>query len=283
MSFAQKKWPLILRDIESKEPISFASITGDSGDFTYSNIDGSFEISASDSIIISHINYGEHIISIKTSFPENTIYIAQKTIDLKEVVVIAETKKRKAYKVGNLLKRSNLTFNISEKTQIVLYIPNDKYTVGSTVLSIEIPLFGRKDETYNRLIIRPKLYSVNPLNTMPHAELIHNEELVELEDINSKYYSVNLEKHNISLPEGGIYVGFELIGAINEKGELIRSNHFSRKVGLQGDMSKKFKGFKTLLMINNSEWINITNDRNVRFFNKMDTYNNATFAITVID
>ena len=88
-SHAQNK-TIYLKDSESKEPIAYATIVG-SGDFIYSDFDGSFEINRVDSLIISHVNYGVQVILFESHTNDSIIYLKQ-IVNVLEEVIVSKTK-----------------------------------------------------------------------------------------------------------------------------------------------------------------------------------------------
>ena len=46
--------------------------------------------------------------------------------------------------------------------------------------------------------------------------------------------SFNLEENNLNLPKNGVFIGFELIGAIDDQANLVRTNSLASKIDLQG-------------------------------------------------
>ena len=218
-SHAQNK-TIYLKDSESKEPIAYATIVG-SGDFIYSDFDGSFEINRVDSLIISHVNYGVQVILFESHTNDSIIYLKQIVNVLEEVIVSKTNKKQKTSTLGKIAKRSNFTINIAEKMQMVVFFPESYYNVGSKIISIQIPLYSRKNEVYNTLLIRPKIYTVDSISLLASTDLLKQNEIVKIEFDNSKFYSINLEENNLNLPKNGVFIGFELIGAIVGQGNLV--------------------------------------------------------------
>jgi hypothetical protein len=204
----------------------------DNGGFTYSDKDGSFQLSAFHSLIIRHINCYEQTFNEQDILNRATIYLVAKTIDSNEVVVLSNEKTDKAYSIGNLKKKSNYTINIDEKMQVVLFIPREEYPEGTRLISLEIPVFSRFQKTNNRLLIRLKIYTHHPESLLPNEELGKINEVFEIEDTHLNTYSIDLEKYRIILPQNGFYIGFELMGTIDKDSQLIRNQSMPSGVDL---------------------------------------------------
>ena len=142
-------------------------------------------------------------------------------------------------------------------------------------------MYSRKNEVYNTLLIRPKIYTVDSISLLPSTDLLKQNEIVKIEFDNSKFYSINLEENNLNLPKNGVFIGFELIGAIDDQGNLVRTNSLASKIDLQGKIEKSSSCLNTFLKTRTEEWINVSNDPRYKLSGLKDSCYSASFSLTI--
>ncbi|WP_141719713.1 hypothetical protein [Roseivirga misakiensis] len=249
-TFAQGR-TFILLDKTNSEPISYATVKANNGNFTYSNETGIFTVEFVESIKIQHVAYSSTIFFAK-SIISDTLLLEPLEVNLGSFVVNANAEKQET--IGNLTKKKNFTININTKMEIVLFIPNDEYPKNSRVLSIKIPLFNLKKVEYNDLILRPKFYTYTHGNEFPDKEFGKVKETFFVSDSNQKYYSIDVSEYGLRLPDNGFYVGIELIGFVDSKGRLVQGNVDMNTIGLRGKVDKKVSKYKTFTKTNDAKW-----------------------------
>ncbi|MEM6641876.1 MAG: hypothetical protein AAF616_02760 [Bacteroidota bacterium] len=142
-----QKTKCTLIDERTNHPIPYASILNISdGSFTYSDNEGSFELSITDkdSLEIRHLSYS----SLKTSTIDDTIYLQPKIQFLDEVIVSIGDEPLVTIAYNN---KKNKQFGVAMNSEYAFPISGNE--TNSKIVRIEIPIKIRKEYPSEGLVL----------------------------------------------------------------------------------------------------------------------------------
>ena len=236
-------------DTESRESLPYATIlfpqalTG-----LYADRDGLFVMpdgyTAADTISISMLGYTS--LYIKISDLTDTIFLTRAAYNLQSIVV-TPNKKRKNTTVGFISSRRGSSWGSKVgfvPTRIVTYIANKS---GSSH-EVDKLLYRHEQRDQNiRFIARSQVYSVNSDGT-PGAPLLNKSNIITLSG--KGILEVSCEEALIFPPEG-LFVGIEIIEAIDNKGESINPDELTFPIVL----TSRHKEINTYFSVKLAKWI----------------------------
>lgn len=217
----------IILDSDTKEAIPYVAVkflNTDKG--VYSNEKGIFVykvIKGKDSIEISHINYSTKKLEL-SELSSETIYL-KPTLNILDEIIVRENK-YKEITIGFVKKKKTLSWFIKPKTELATLIKYSKKINDSEIKKIFIPIgkktLSKNKETLNSSfnnIFRVSLYS--NVNNEPGIPLLEKPIIVKVNQNSKEIIEINVEKLNIDFSLEGIFVAVEMIGKLDDNGNVI--------------------------------------------------------------
>lgn len=264
-------------DAETKEPVSFATISFGNGLGSYANAEGEFLYQKKrypdvDTLFVSALGYEE--ISILTSTIKEAYGLAPKVDQLKEVVLSSfpdgKYKKREVEPISHTNYHNSWLQTVESEIAVLFHKINAKPTKIATLL---LPI-NVKEEVAGKIIpvrkfstlMRVKFYENDnelPGNEISYGNIVFNITEKEKKDV----FELDLSDNNIFIPEKGLYVSIQVLGPTDSKGNLIQTktyNEYKTKRGIE----KIAISFRPLLPLTNQLSGKQTVVRRIFFNNK---------------
>jgi len=221
----------VVVDSQTKELLPFAGIVIDNEGF-YTNENGRFTIKEnSKTLKINHLGYEDFSSGIKDV--KDTVFLIPKSILINEVTISHNN--NKIQKIGYLKKSKYSVGLLSPKVEnIIVIMPTNSAITGSFVEKIEFPLdkfklYNKKDKLYKNTpaVVRINIYTVK--NNLP-KEQIFSSKPIKFIMSDKEIVSVDVSNEMIKLPKEGLCFGIEMIGKIDENGEFVEENAYTRPI-----------------------------------------------------
>jgi hypothetical protein len=218
----------VVKDSITKEPIAYVALVYEKTLIgTNTNEKGEFELISNDAkTIISCLGYNSKTIKLSQT---NEIFLSPKTQEIQEVLV--RNRKNTSEIVIGDYHDSEISFANGGASQIwAKFIKNSEEIKKHPFLN-KIQ-FTTKSRVKNAKL-KLRFFSVNNLGHVG-SDLIFDEIIVTVKK-GTHRNSVNLENYNITIPNEGIFIGFENL--------IIEENKYEYNYSIEGN-DKKLKGIK---------------------------------------
>jgi hypothetical protein len=218
----------IVIDAETKLPLNNVNVITKARDVgTFSKSEGKFQIFSeqSDTLIFTQIGYVSREIQVNNI--KDTIFLSPSYYQLADVQILSG-KKRKKIKLGD--STPNKKKLMVGSLQYAHFVDNPFNETG-TITQISIPVVQTTYERkfrQNIAVIRPRVYQKNQFSGLPAQDLLRNELIYHLKP-NQSHLKVNLRDESIPFLKEGVFVGFDILGYLDENGELINYHVGDRK------------------------------------------------------
>ncbi len=217
----------LIKDSQTKEPIPFVAISKQNGTGTYSNENGSFDLSftSSDTLYISHLAY-KSIKLTKSDIEKlsgGVVYLVPKSFELSEV------------KISPIQKNSINCGYYYEKTYFNRTGPGGKndFSVFVNHLKNTTNVEGNLEKLYFDLHValtersnsraRVRIFSVGE-DGLPKDDLL-TKEIIKRIDRLSPNLQIDVSEFNISFPLKGVFIGLEFFCNFEQKEPNKRGNY----------------------------------------------------------
>lgn len=212
------------------KPIPFVNIQFNKTHGTYTNENGFFEVNknSKDTLILSHISFNNYV--VKASEIKDTIILSQNAILLKEVKI---SKNNQIIKYIDF-PRSNTSFRswpVSSKSELVTLIVPSKENLNSIIKKLNFSFVKKKEVNSNLSIqtaIRINIYNMDKNNSI--NEKIYSSYAIFINPSKKEKIEINLENEFIEFSENGLYIGLEVIGDIDNSGNIIKEKSYIHAV-----------------------------------------------------
>lgn len=234
-----------VRDFLTKESLPFATIILDNENGVYTNENGMFQLDNKyKSIRISYVGYEDYNAEIKDL--KDTIFLKPISYNIEEVTIT--NNKNPPKKIGylkNSMKKCGTSLPLSPKgEQIIVLTPTNKDIIDSYIEKVEFPLdkvkhYNKTDKLYKNApaVVRINIYTVE--NNLPKQQIFSSKPIKFIMS-DKEIVSVDVSEEMIKIPEQGLSFGIEMIGRINENGEFVEENSYTRPL-LTNQSSKDYK------------------------------------------
>lgn len=266
-------------DVETKEPVSFATISFGNGLGTYANLEGEFHFpkklySDVDTLFVSALGYANLELLTNNLLPEYSMVPTADVLD--EIVITApRTGRFKRHEIKaishNEYHNSWMQTLESEIAVLIHRIDNKPSKLATVILPINVTeeVAGKKIPLRQfSTMMRVKIYENS--NGLPGRELPYgNIVFVINEKEKNKNYNLDVSQRNIFIPENGIFVSVQVLGPTDRQGNLIQTkvyNEYETPRGIERipisfrpllPLTNQIKGEKTFvrrIFFNNKKW-----------------------------
>lgn len=273
----------VVVDVNTKEPLPFATIITNNAEGFYSNENGYFFIEKEkfQSITVSYLGY-KNLELIKTKV-NDTIFLTPEAIVLNEVNISKNN--NPLQKIGFLKKGKQLaSFPLQPKKEMIIYIfPKSEYA-NSFIEQIEFPLnrvkyYNEKDKLYKNApaVIRINIYTIE--NNLPKEKIFSSKPLKFIMSEREKI-TLDISDEVIQLSEKGLCFGLEMIGRINESGEFIEENSSTRPI-LTDEQAKEYEAVTYLADLKKENGFYPINDINKKLEKDIKNYKSQDYNLAI--
>lgn len=223
-------------------PIPFVNIQIGRNSGTYSNENGAFEFNkqSKDTLRFSHISYNDY--QIKVCDIKDTIVLSPNDILLKEVKI---TNGKEITKYVDFPKRNSNqgSFPVQSKSEILALIIPDIKNENAIITKLDFKFEKERfDNSKTKTALRINVYDTE-------GEYIKNKIFsteAYIIDISKKdRIEVDLSQEFITLSKKGLFIGLEVIGNIDDQGEITKEKAYIRPI-LSGNIINDYS-LKTFL------------------------------------
>lgn len=266
-------------DAETKEPVSFATISFGNGLGTHANANGEFLYQQKrypdiDTLFVSALGYKN--LTILTSDIKEAYALQQEIDQLKEVVIT--TKREGKYKKRELKPIAHSSYHNSwlqtvESEMAILFTKFDNKPTQITTLLLPINI---KEEVAGKVVpvrkfstlMRVKFYEND--NGLPGREISYGNVVFNITEQEKKdVYELDVLKNNIFIPYNGLFVSIQVLGPTDPEGNLIQTktyNEYQTPRGIERiaisyrpllPLTNQISGQKTLvrrIFFNDKKW-----------------------------
>ncbi|MDC3388187.1 carboxypeptidase-like regulatory domain-containing protein [Flavobacteriaceae bacterium] len=250
---------ITIQDKETKEPISFATISFGNGNGLFADEEGKFvftkkQYSDIDTLTISSVGYKG--IKITTENLPLKLLLEPKTDLLEEVIVQVKPKgKFKLRKIKPVLHDDYFKCWLPTiESEIAVYFPNDeKRTKQITKLFLPIKAeasdwskrkkANSKKRSFSTLL-KVKFYENN--NGFPGEILSYEKVVFRVTHESEAVFELDISKNDIFIPKKGIFVSIQVLGYTNKEGKLLPNKKY-QEVKTRKGIVKVSTTFRPLL------------------------------------
>lgn len=228
---------VVFIDAETKEPVSFATISFGNGLGTYANVDGEFNFpkklySDVDTLFISALGYANLELLTENLLPEYAM--TPTTDELDEIIITApRTGRFKRHEIKaishNEYHNSWMQTLESEIAVLVNRVDNKPSQLATVLLPINVTeeVAGKKIPVRQfSTMMRVKIYENS--NGLPGRELPYgNIVFIVNEKEKNNSYELDVTHRNIFVPENGIFISVQVLGPTDRQGNLIQTKVYN--------------------------------------------------------
>lgn len=248
--------PVIL-DVQTKQPVSFATISFGDGRGTFASEDGGFLFTKKryadiDSLFISAIGYKE--VGVSTENLPLRILLTPETNLLSEVVVSAPKKGK--FKTTKLKPETHQDINacwlptVESEVAVLFERIEGK---SSKIATLQLPVnaetqYKSKGKGNVSTVFRIQFYENDggkPGLPFPHEKIVFL-----ISDEEDKVFELDILSKRIFIPENGIFASLQVLGYADKEGKLVQSKKY-REIKTRAGIKKISTSFRPLLPFSN--------------------------------
>lgn len=247
---------ITLLDKDSKEPVSFATISFGDGKGTFADADGVFTFSRKrypdiDSLIISSIGYED--LKVATDTIANTLYLEPSTAQLAAVVVQARLDGNFREKVIEAVAHDNYFDSWLPTVESEIAVKFERQNDQPTILkSLKIPIVLEESQASKKgklrafsTLFRVQFYDVKT-DGAPMDKSSYPSQTFLITEKSKEIHEVDLEELGIQIPQEGVFASIQVLGYTYPDGKLIDAKKY-REIRTRGGMEKVSTTYRPLL------------------------------------
>ena len=219
---------IVVLDSLTNHPIPFVTIQFSKDNGTYTNEKGFFDLNqnSKDTLQLTHIAYNDF--KIKASDVKATIILSPNAILLKDVKI------NNGKQITNFIdfaKKNNSisSWPISSNTELLTLIVPNIENANSNIIKLNFKFEKRK---YNEISSLKTALRINIYDQKNEKiiDKIYSGNVHIIDASKKDYIDIDLNNENIELSKNGLFIGIEVIGDINESGDIIKDKSYIRPV-----------------------------------------------------
>jgi len=244
-------------DSETKEPVSFATVSFGNGNGVFADDEGVFIVSKKlypdiDSLFISALGYSK--LHIATSNLKDTLFLDSKEDQLNTVVVTSRKKFKKQDVEATIHNDYYKCWLPTIESEIAVFFPKtDKKLTKIGTLNLPIKLEAsdwdkrKRSKTKVRAfstLFRANFYENN--NGFPGKTLTYDQIIFRVTEVSSNLFELDVTDYDIYIPDNGIFVSIQVLGYTDRNGKLLPNKKY-REVKTPKGLVKISTTFRPLL------------------------------------
>ncbi|MDP5077472.1 MAG: carboxypeptidase-like regulatory domain-containing protein [Nonlabens sp.] len=245
-----------IQDADTKEPVSFATISFGNGNGTFADGDGIFKFTQKmytdvDTLFISSLGYKE--LAIPATAVPKVINLTQTTDQLETVILNA--------KLEGKFKNRELK-PVHHDVYFDCWLPTVESEIAvrfnrvdeqpTQITTLQIPVVVEKSQVSKKgklrafsTLFRVLFYDVAADGSPVRKSVYPNHTFIITEETD-EIYEVNIEHLNITIPKSGLFASIQVLGYTNEKGTLIDAKKY-REIKTRSGFTKISTTYRPLL------------------------------------
>ena len=241
-------------DSEQSSPISYATISFGNGNGTFADANGNFMFSKKwypdiDSLYISAMGYKE--LALSTNNMPKKIFLTQDVSELKEVVVVAERKRKyKTKKISAEVHKDYFRCWLpTVESEIAVFFPRnpEKSTkIASVYLPVKVESSNKNATRNQRFSTLFKMQFYANDNGVPGKHLTYEDIIFRVTDQDKPNFELNISEYKIYIPKDGIFISIQVLGYTDKEGILQQTKKY-HEVETRKGMVKVSTTFRPLL------------------------------------
>ena len=279
---------IVILDSITNEPIPYVAIKLTDSTGFYTNDLGVFNTGIIDDknrfIDISSIGYETKQYKISKK-DVDSIFLFPKIETLDEVKLYTGDYKTRT--IGYKNKRKSMACHIDATTELAIHIKPSQNLNRNYINTIHIPigkskLISKGNDKWES--VRPdfnsvfRLYIYDIKNGKPNENLLQNPLLIKCNQESNNTIDVNISHEKIELTENGIFIVIEMIGEVDEAGNVIDNRDPLPSFKYTNKKTKDFESKSFYKPIFSDYWITFDFDENL---NKKNSRFNMALSLTL--
>jgi len=247
---------ITLLDRDSKEPVSFATISFGNGKGTFADGDGVFTLSRKrypdvDSLTVTSIGYED--LKVAADGIESTLYLDPATAQLDAVIVQARLDGKFEEEEIDAIVHDNYFDCWLPTVESEVAIKFERYDGNPTLLkTLRIPVVLEESQSSNKgklrafsTLFRVQFYDVNESGA-PRDKSFYPSQTFIITEKSDEVYELDIEELGIQIPQGGIFASIQVLGYTYPDGKLIDAKKY-REIRTRRGMEKVSTTYRPLL------------------------------------
>ncbi len=248
---------MYILDETNQLPVSFATISFGDGRGTFAGDLGEFKFNNEmypdvDTLFISSIGFAEK------AFPTNSLltklFLAPEASELEEVILIAE--RRGKFKKVKRRETTHTEYFTSwlptVESEVAVFFEREEGK-STKIAQLQIPInsekeFRKKGNLKFSTLFRIQFYKND--NGLPGKAMVHKEIVFRVSEKNDETFELDIDEHQIFIPENGIFASIQVLGYADPQGKLIQTKKYNEIETPRG-MQKVSVTFRPLLPFTN--------------------------------
>lgn len=248
-----------IQDKQTKNPVSFATISFGNGNGMFADEDGAFLFTKElysdvDTLFISALGYKP--LTIATSNLPSLLWMEQDIDELNEVVIRT--------KIDRKFKEETLKPYLDDdyyhcwlptiESEIAVYFPNED-AKDKKITAVHFPITLESKDWEKRkkanaekqsfsTLFKAKFYSNN--NGFPGKELILETIVFRATEKGGDVYDLDVSDYDIFMPENGLFISLQVLGYTDDAGKLLPNKKY-KEIKTGNDIVKIPTNFRPLL------------------------------------
>lgn len=248
-------------DSETKEPVSFATISFGNGNGVFADDEGMFTFTKSlyhdiDSLHITALGYGK--LDVSTVNLDKTLYLQPKEDQLRTVIIHSSKKFKKRTVEAFIHDDYHKCWLPTIESEIAVYFPKNNDRVIK-IATVNLPIKLEASDWNKRKRSSTKVKSFSTLflmhfyendNGIPGKPLIYDQVVFKVTEANNDHFELDVTEHDIYMPENGLFVSIQVLGYADRNGKLLPNKKY-REVKTAKGLVKVSTTFRPLLPFTN--------------------------------
>lgn len=278
---------ITIKDQETQEPVSYATISFGNGNGIYADDEGRFSFTKKlypdiDSLFVSALGY--HDLKMAVLNMPNTLLLKPKADALTEVIIHAKPKGK--FKIKTLKPEGhNDYFKCwlpTIESEIAVFFPNDDASKPKRLTQLSFPIKvedeqwkkGKKKSKKNTgarkfsTLCRVHFYENN--DGLPGDVLTYEEILFTATEQLKDVFELDVKESNIYMPKNGMFISIQVLGYTDPKGKLLPNKKYKEVKTKKGivkisttfrpllpftDAFSEKRTFVKRVFLNENEWV----------------------------
>lgn len=247
---------ITLVDVNSKEPVSFATISFGNGKGTFADGDGIFTLSRKrypdvDSLTVSSIGYED--LKIAADDVVKTLFMNPSTAQMDAIVILARLDgKFKEEEIDAVVHDNYFDCWLpTVESEVAVKFERQDGSVTS-IKSILIPVVLEESQASKKgklrafsTMFRVQFYNVD-VDGSPVRQSTYPSQTVVITEKTDEVHELNVEELNIQIPENGIFAAIQVLGFTYPDGRLIDAKKY-REIKTRSGIEKVSTTYRPLL------------------------------------
>ncbi len=256
-AFANAFTQTSILNLDTKEPVSFATVSFGNGNGVFADDEGVFKFTKKlysdiDSLYISALGFQK--LDITTKNLADTLFLMPHEDQLNTVIITSRRKFKKKRVDAIIHKNYYKCWLPTIESEIAVFFPNTTKRL-TKIASVNLPIKLEASDWNKRKRSSTKVKSFSTLfllhfyeNTdgFPGKTLTYDQIVFRVTEANSNLFELDVTDYDIFIPENGVFVSIQVLGYTDRNGKLLPNKKY-REVKTPKGLVKISTTFRPLL------------------------------------